>query len=186
MQTTQFYINGAWVDPVAATPLDVIDPSTEEPCARISLGGQADTDAAVAAARAAFPAWAEVPVADRIAALERLFAAYTARSEDIAQAVSREMGAPIDMARQQQVTSGDWHFDGFLRAARGFDWDMAREGGERVFYEPIGVSRADHAVELAAQPDRPEGRARACGGLHHGAETLRDRAALGADLCRGC
>ena len=139
MQTTQFYINGAWVDPVAGTPLDVIDPSTEEPCATISLGGQADTEAAVTAARAAFPAWAEVPVADRIAALERLFAAYTARSEDIAQAVSREMGAPIDMARQQQVPSGDWHFDGFLRAARDFDWEMARDGGERVFYEPIGV-----------------------------------------------
>jgi len=140
--TSQFYINGAWVDPIAGTALDVIDPSTEEVCATISLGGEADTNAAVAAARAAFPAWSEVPVAERIAALERLFEAYTARSEDIAQAVSQEMGAPIDMARQQQVPSGDWHFDGFLRAARAFDWEKPRGDeapGERILYEPIGV-----------------------------------------------
>ena len=141
-EPTQFYINGQWVDPIAGTPLDVIDPSTEEACATISLGGAADTDAAVAAARAAFPGWAEIPVPDRIAALERLAAAYSARAEDLAQAMSREMGAPIDMARQQQVPSGDWHFEGFLEAARSFEWEYSRgpgSSGERIIHEPIGV-----------------------------------------------
>ena len=140
--TTQFYINGAWVDPIAGTPFDVIDPSTEEVCATISLGGEADTNAAVAAARAAFPAWAATPVADRIAALERLATAYAARAEDMSQAISQEMGAPIDMARQQQTPSGDWHFDGMLKAARAFTWETDRgvdAPGERIIYEPIGV-----------------------------------------------
>lgn len=55
IEKRQFYINGEWVDPVEGRDHHVIDPSTEEPCAVISLGGQADTDAAVAAAKDAFP-----------------------------------------------------------------------------------------------------------------------------------
>ena len=53
----KFYINGKWVEPSTKNDLDVINPSDESVCAVISLGSQADTDAAVAAARAAFPAW---------------------------------------------------------------------------------------------------------------------------------
>jgi aldehyde dehydrogenase (NAD+) len=138
----QFYINGRWVDPATPRDLPVIDPSTEEVCATISLGDQADTDAAVAAARAAFDAWAATPIPERIAALERLLAAYTARAEDMAQAISAEMGAPIDWSRQQQVTSGDWHFEGFIAAAKEMEWDRPlgpQSPGERVFHEPIGV-----------------------------------------------
>ncbi|MEM9318609.1 MAG: aldehyde dehydrogenase family protein [Pseudomonadota bacterium] len=140
--TTQFYINGAWVDPQDGQPCDVIDPSTEEPCATISLGGAADTDAAVAAARAAFDGWAATDPAERIAALERVAAAYQARAKDMAQAISTEMGAPIDMARDQQVGAGSWHFDGVLAAARGFAWDHPlgeHAPGERILHEPIGV-----------------------------------------------
>ncbi len=73
----QFYINGQWVNPVvdtdhASQELDVINPSTEESCAVISLGGQKDTDAAVAAARAAFEGWSTTPKDERIAVLERV------------------------------------------------------------------------------------------------------------------
>ncbi|MDG3041024.1 aldehyde dehydrogenase family protein [Roseicyclus marinus] len=138
----QFYINGRWVNPATPRDLPVIDPSTEEVCATISLGDQADTDAAVGAARAAFDAWAATPIPERIAALERLLAAYTARAEDMAQAISAEMGAPIDWSRQQQVTSGDWHFEGFIAAAKEMAWDRPlgpQAPGERIFHEPIGV-----------------------------------------------
>ena len=106
IEKRQFYINGAWVNPAAAHDHNVIDPSNEEPCAVISLGGQADTDAAVAAAKAAFPAWMAMPPAERIAYLEKLQAAYNAREEDMAQAISLEMGAPIEMSRQQQAPCG--------------------------------------------------------------------------------
>ena len=58
IEKREFYINGKWVAPAKARDCDVIDPSTEEVCAVISLGDQADTDAAVASANATFPAWA--------------------------------------------------------------------------------------------------------------------------------
>ena len=137
-----FYIDGRWVAPAAPRDLDVIDPSTEEVCATISLGDQADTDAAVAAARRAFDGWAATPLPERIAALERILAAYLTRSEDMAQAITAEMGAPLDWSRQQQVTSGDWHFEGFLAAARAMEWDHPlgpQSPGERIFHEPVGV-----------------------------------------------
>ena len=68
----QFYIDGAWVDPAVANDFDVINPSTEQACAVISLGSEADTNAAVAAAKAAFPSWAATPVQERIELLEKL------------------------------------------------------------------------------------------------------------------
>ena len=66
LEKREFYIDGGWVSPKAGTDFEVIDPSTEEPFAVISLGGQADTDAAVAAARRAFPDWAATPPAERL------------------------------------------------------------------------------------------------------------------------
>ncbi len=143
MQNSQnFYINGAWVAPAAPRPFDVIDPSTEEVCAQISLGDQADTDAAVAGAKAAFESWSQTSPAERIGLVEKLLEVYTARAEDMAQAISLEMGAPIDLARQQQVGAGTWHIEGFLRAARDFQWDHPLGDwapGEQILHEPIGV-----------------------------------------------
>ena len=64
--TRQFYINGSWVDPVEGTDLEVINPSTEEPCATISLGGPADAEAAIAAAKSAFRTWSWSSKQDRL------------------------------------------------------------------------------------------------------------------------
>ena len=109
IEKRQFYINGDWVDPIEQRDHDVIDPSTEEPCAVISLGAQADADAAVAAAKAAFPAWMNTPPADRIALVEKLLEIYKRRSAEMGEAISLEMGAPIDMANTSQVGAGTWH-----------------------------------------------------------------------------
>ena len=98
IEKRDFYINGAWVPPVVARDHDVIDPSTEDVCAIISLGDQADTDAAVAAATAAFPAWAATPPEKRAEYVKGILAQYEARVEEMAEAISIEMGAPIDMA----------------------------------------------------------------------------------------
>jgi len=143
IEKRQFYINGAWVDPISAQHHPVINPSTEEPCAAISLGGQADTDAAVAAASAAFPSWMATPAEDRIALVEKLRDIYAARSEEMAQAISVEMGAPIDMSRSQQVGAGTWHMDALIKAGR--DFEFIRPLGDhapndRIIYEPIGVA----------------------------------------------
>ena len=142
IEKRQFYIDGTWADPLAGRDHHVIDPSTEEPCAVISLGGQADTDAAVASARAALPGWMATPVAERIAHVEKILEVYKSRAEDMAQAISVEMGAPIDMARQQQVGAGVWHITNFLKAAREFEFDAPlgdHAPNDRIIHEAVGV-----------------------------------------------
>ncbi|HKK86153.1 MAG TPA: aldehyde dehydrogenase family protein [Roseovarius sp.] len=142
IEKREFYINGAWVQPSVPNDHNVIDPSNEEACAVISLGTQADTDAAVTAAKAAFPAWAATSKEDRIAALQRIYDAYKERAEDMAQAISLEMGAPIDMARQQQAGAGLGHMKAFLTVAQDFEFieplgDHAPN--DRIIHDPIGV-----------------------------------------------
>jgi len=142
IEKRQFYIDGAWVDAREGRDLQVIDPSTEEPCAVIALGGQADTDAAVSAARAAFPGWMATPPAARIAHVEKILEVYETRAEDLAQAISMEMGAPIDMARSSQVPAGSWHTANFLKAAREFAFDAPlgdHAPNDRIIHEPVGV-----------------------------------------------
>jgi len=90
----KFYIDGAWVDPAKPARLDVINPATEEAFAQISVGSAADVDRAVAAARAAFPAFSQTSKAERLKLLRRILELYNERAEDIAKAVSDEMGAP--------------------------------------------------------------------------------------------
>ena len=109
IEKRQFYINGKWVNSVDGSDYKVVNPSTEEPVAVISLGGRSDTEAAVAAAKAAFPAWMATSLEDRLALVEKLTTVYETRMEDLAQAMSLEMGAPIDMARTQQVNAGLGH-----------------------------------------------------------------------------
>lgn len=143
IEKRQFYINGKWVAPAQPNDFQVIDPSTEEPCAVISLGSQADTNAAVAAARAALPGWMATPVADRIALVEKLVEVYTSHIEDMARAISTEMGAPIDMARNQQAAAGVGHLNNFLRAAKAFEFERPlgdHAPNDRVIYEAVGVA----------------------------------------------
>ena len=137
-----FYINGRWTKP--ATPRDclVIDPSTEEPCATISLGSQADTDAAVAAASAAFVTWSHSPLSERRAVVLRILDQYNRRVEDLAQAMSMEMGAPIDMAREDQAPCLPWHLENFIAAFDQMEWIRPlgpNAPQDRIALEPIGV-----------------------------------------------
>ncbi|WP_170341987.1 aldehyde dehydrogenase family protein [Ruegeria arenilitoris] len=143
IEKRDFYINGQWVAPSQANDFHVIDPSTEEPCTVISLGGQADTDAAVAAAKAALPGWMATPVEERIALVEKLIEIYPTRAEDLAQAMSMEMGAPIDMSRTQQVGAGIWHLKNFIRAAKNFQFERPlgdHAPNDRIIYEAVGVA----------------------------------------------
>ena len=138
----KFYINGQWVAPVKANDLEVIDPSTEEAIAVISVGDQADTDAAVAAAKAALPGWAASSKAERQALVERILAIYQRRAPEMARMMSLEMGAPMDMALADQVGSGTWHISNFLNAYK--DFEFVRPLGPqapntRVAHEPVGV-----------------------------------------------
>ena len=138
----KFYINGQWVDPATAKDLDVIDPSTEEPVAVISLGDSADTEAAVAAAKRAFPAWSRTSPAERLAHVEKILEVYDKRAEDMAWAISHEMGAPQDMSLQDQVGAGRNHIKTFINSFK--DFEFIRPLGDHApnsmtAWEPVGV-----------------------------------------------
>lgn len=142
LRKTDFYIDGKWTAPAAARELEVINPADEQPFAIISLGAQADVDKAVAAARRAFPAWSRTSREERVEALERLREAYNARMDDMAKAISDEMGAPIKLATESQASVGAYHIKTFIRTLKNFVFEHPldeRNPNDRIVHEPIGV-----------------------------------------------
>ncbi|MDO9417815.1 aldehyde dehydrogenase family protein [Pararhizobium sp.] len=133
-----FFIDGRWVSPAVAKALDVIDPSTEEAYTQISLGSEADVNTAVAAAKSAFESFSVTPKDERLALLRRILEAYNARFEDIAQAVSQEMGAPLSFAREAQAAVGSGHLEATIKAMEEYKFSEQR-GSTMVVKEPIGV-----------------------------------------------
>jgi aldehyde dehydrogenase (NAD+) len=134
----QFYIDGAWVEPSSKATLDVIDPSTEEAYTKIAMGNAADVDRAVAAAKAAFPAFSRTSREERLALLQRLLAAYQARYQDFAAAISREMGAPTQLAMQAQAAMGVAHIAKMIEVLGKFEFEHM-QGTTLIAREPIGV-----------------------------------------------
>ena len=169
--TRKFYIDGAWVEPVSPALLDVVDPSTEEPFDQIALGSVADVDRAVAAARAAFPAWSVSKSNERLDLLRRILAMFTARINEIAATLSREMGAPLTFALDPQAASGIEHLSRMIEVLETYSFQWM-QGTTLIAREPIGVVRADHAMELADQPDRLQGGPGDRRRLHDGAEAV--------------
>ena len=139
---TNFYINGKWVKPLKENNFDVINPSTEKMYAKISLGSKEDLDLAVRAARDAFESWAFSDVNERISLVEDFISLYDKRSSDMAEAISTEMGAPIKMATNDQVTAGSKHMKNFISAMKNFKFEQPLRSDtpdEQMIYEPIGV-----------------------------------------------
>ena len=134
----QFFIDGQWVDPLTPNLLDVIDPATEEPYTQIAIGSAADVDRAVAAAKTAFATFSLVSREERLALLKRILEVYNERYEDIAQAVSQEMGAPISFARESQAGAGRGHMESTIAAFETYEFTEQR-GKTLVVKEPIGV-----------------------------------------------
>jgi len=134
----QFYIEGAWVAPVAAQDLAVIDPATESTVGVISLGSAADVDRAVAAARRAFPAWSLSSREQRLALLERALAIFERRRDEVARAITLEMGAPWWLARGSQAGCGSGHLQAAIDVLRRFVFEQPLNG-TRIFREPVGV-----------------------------------------------
>ena len=118
--TRLFYIDGEWTPPAVARDHPVTDPASERPIATISLGGVADIDRAVAAARRAFPAYAATTPEERTRLLIRIVTAYNARAPEIAEAIRREMGAPVKLAVRAQTPSGVEHFEVMIEALKTF------------------------------------------------------------------
>jgi len=143
LEKKQFYIDGAWVAPVKANDFPVIDPSSETTCAVISLGSDEDADRAVAAAKRALPSWSQTRPAERLALVERLLKIYQRRAPEMAKMISLEMGAPIDMALEQQtIGAGEHHIKTFIATFKNFEFVRPlgpHAPNDRILMDPIGV-----------------------------------------------
>ena len=137
----KFYINGQWVDPINKNDFEVINPCNEDPFATISLGSKADTDLAVKSAKNAFETWKETSKKERLSLLEKLSSVYKKRFNEMADAISLEMGAPMDWATDVQTASGKDHLDDFILRLKNFKFDehFDNKSNNHIYYEPIGV-----------------------------------------------
>ena len=134
----KFYINGEWVDPSTSDTLEVINPATEQPITRIAMGGPADVDRAVAAAKAAFETYSQTTRDERVALLEKIIAAYSERLGEVAETISQEMGAPLPLANAAQAPSGLGHFMTTLELLKTYEFEEDI-GGSHIVREPAGV-----------------------------------------------
>lgn len=134
----KFYIDGKWVDPVTPKTLDVINPANEEVAGKISLGSEADVDAAVKAAQKAFETYSQTTREQRIELLERIIVEYQKRYEDMAKAITEEMGAPSWLAQRAQAAMGIGHVQTAVEVLKNYKFEEDR-GTTRLVKEPIGV-----------------------------------------------
>ena len=137
-----FYIGGRWLPSRSARTHAMVDPSTEQVTGSVALGDAGDVDAAVAAAQAAFPGWSETDPAERMALIGRMQTIYAARSEEMAKAISDEMGAPMELARTRQAPAALRHMTNFLEAMKHVELIRPlgpHAPGDRILLEPIGV-----------------------------------------------
>ncbi|MEC8587294.1 MAG: aldehyde dehydrogenase family protein, partial [Pseudomonadota bacterium] len=133
----KFFINGEWVEPDRPT-LEVINPANEEPFATISMGTAADVDGAAKAAKAAFASWSTSSIETRKNVLGNIIAGLKGRSEEMAVAISTEMGAPMGLSKTAQVGSGMGHFMTALKILEDFEFEEIR-GSTRIVKESAGV-----------------------------------------------
>ncbi len=134
----EFYIDGAWCGPLEPRSHDVINPATEQPFARISLGSAADVDRAVHAARSAFVSYSASSREQRLALLDQIIDVYTRRQNEFAEVISQDMGAPIRLATAAQAPSGLAHFKHARRVLADYAFEE-RVGKSLVVREAIGV-----------------------------------------------
>ena len=134
----KFYIDGKWVDPVEPKSLDVDNPTTEQISGKIALGGSADVDSAVSAARKAFASWSQTSREERLDVLQAMLAEYQKRVADLADAVTEEMGAPPSLAAGPQVNLGLGHLATAIDVLKNYQFEE-QHGATLVVKEPIGV-----------------------------------------------
>jgi aldehyde dehydrogenase (NAD+) len=134
----KLYIDGEWVDPAGSETIDVVNASTEEVMGRIPQGTQEDVDRAVAAARRAFETWSQTDLAERQNMLRAIAGALAARSEEIAETISQELGMPIGLSKAIQAGLPTMTFTSMPDLLEQVEWEQ-EIGNSTVVREPIGV-----------------------------------------------
>ncbi|OBF47618.1 aldehyde dehydrogenase family protein [Mycolicibacterium monacense] len=134
----KFYIDGQWVDPLRPNALEVDNPTTEEVSGKIAMGSSADVDLAVSAARRAFATWSQTTREERLDVLQAILAEYQKRTDDLADAVTEEMGAPPSLSAGPQVNLGLGHLMTAIDVLKNYEFEE-QHGSTLVVKEPVGV-----------------------------------------------
>lgn len=134
----KFYINGEWVDPIGSKVLEIENPTTQESFAKISLGSAADVDKAVQAAQTAFQSFSQTDITYRVNLLDKICAGLQTRTEEIALAITSEMGAPSWLSNAAQVPAAIGHFMTMSQILKDYKFE-SKQGQTTVRKEPIGV-----------------------------------------------
>lgn len=134
----KFFINGKWIEPAGRSTLDVINPATEKAFATISLGNTDDVDSAAKAAKSAFDSWSNSSIEERKEIISNIVGGLKSRSDEMATAISSEMGAPMGLSKTAQVGSGLGHFMNVLSILENFEFEEIR-GTTKIVKEPAGV-----------------------------------------------
>ncbi|WP_297369925.1 aldehyde dehydrogenase family protein [Acidocella sp.] len=135
----QFYIDGAWVDPISPRTLPVINPATEAAFTEIAIGTEADVDRAVKAAQKAFESFSQTTKAERLALLKRIAEVYAKRYDDVADAIRLELGAPVTLAKKSQAAIGAGHIGQIIKVLEDFEFDELAPNGTLITREAFGV-----------------------------------------------
>ena len=134
----KFFINGKWIEPAGRSTLDVINPATEKAFATVSLGNADDVDSAAKAAKSAFDSWSNSSIEERKEIISNIVGGLKSRSDEMATAISSEMGAPMGLSKTAQVGSGLGHFMNVLSILENFEFEEIR-GTTKIVKEPAGV-----------------------------------------------
>ena len=132
------YVNGEWIPSSGNETIDVVNSATEEVIATVPKGTAADVDAAVAAAKAAFPSWSTTTLDVRAKYLRDIGAALTGRFGDIVEVITHEVGSPKTFAQMVQagLSCGEW--ETFASLLENYDWETKLDNS-LIVKEPIGV-----------------------------------------------
>jgi succinate-semialdehyde dehydrogenase/glutarate-semialdehyde dehydrogenase len=133
------YINGEWCEAQSGKTFDVHNPATGEVVATVAKGGAADTEKAIQAAQAAFPAWSRLTAKERYAYLKKTADILRDRTEAIAELITREMGKPLAEARGEIGLAIDY-----------LDWYA--EEGKRIYGDTIPASAPNKRIIVLRQP----------------------------------
>ncbi|RZV37611.1 MAG: aldehyde dehydrogenase family protein, partial [Acidimicrobiales bacterium] len=134
----RFYIDGKWVSAEGRQTTDVVNPATEQSCAKLSMGTSSDVDAAVAAAKSAFPSFSQTSREERLELLSKVIDVYKKRMPDIAEAMTTEMGAPKWLSGRAHAGAGLGHLATAHKTLENYEFEEVR-GGTQIKKEPIGV-----------------------------------------------
>ncbi|NUR84088.1 MAG: aldehyde dehydrogenase family protein, partial [Nonomuraea sp.] len=137
----QLYIGGAWIPSVSGNAIEVVNPATEQIIDQVPAGAPDDVEAAVAAARRAFPAWSSTAHAERGKLLAAAADLLKERADDIARAIAADMGSPYGFALKVQTLMPQAVLASYAQLAESYPRE-SRVGNSLVVKEPIGVVAA--------------------------------------------